>query len=232
MTSEHGVISRRDRVRAATETEILTTARQLLVEGGLPAVSLREVARRMGMTASALYRYLDNHEDLIDRLAAVLLAELTAAVEASLARFGPGDDPVESLSAAGRAFRSWGVANPAEFGLLFGPRPPGLAKTEEGREHDAGHRFGVMFGERLLSAMGAAAARAATPPDPEATLAAMPAALGTFYVRGWIRLLGTVSTEVFGHLTWTGRPGEEIFEDELADVAERLRAALASMPRS
>ena len=58
-------VSRRDRVRAATTGEIKETARQILVAEGPGAVSLREIAREMGMTAPALYRYFGSHEDLL-----------------------------------------------------------------------------------------------------------------------------------------------------------------------
>jgi len=66
--SEPGVVqplSRRDRLRAATTAEILQTARRLLVESGPEAVSLRAIAREMGMTAPGLYRYFGSHEELI-----------------------------------------------------------------------------------------------------------------------------------------------------------------------
>ena len=57
--------SRRDRLRAATTEEIIQTARQLLVKDGPEAVSLRAIAREMGMTAPGLYRYFGSHEELI-----------------------------------------------------------------------------------------------------------------------------------------------------------------------
>ena len=57
--------SRRDRVRAATIEEIKETARRLLVTKGPEAVSLRAIAREMGMTAPALYRYFGSREDLL-----------------------------------------------------------------------------------------------------------------------------------------------------------------------
>ena len=69
-------VPRRERVRAATEAEILRTAQQLLVQGGTEALTLREVGRQMGMTASALYRYVDGHGDLVDRLTASFYTEL------------------------------------------------------------------------------------------------------------------------------------------------------------
>ena len=58
-------VSRRDRVRAATTGEIKETARRILVAEGPEAVSLRAIAREMGMTAPALYRYFSSREDLI-----------------------------------------------------------------------------------------------------------------------------------------------------------------------
>ncbi|HUD76992.1 MAG TPA: helix-turn-helix domain-containing protein, partial [Streptosporangiaceae bacterium] len=57
--------SRRDRLRAATIEEIIATARRLLVQSGPEAVSLRAIAREMGMTAPALYRYFDSHQELL-----------------------------------------------------------------------------------------------------------------------------------------------------------------------
>ena len=57
--------SRRDRLRAATIEEIIATARRLLVTSGPEAVSLRAIAREMGMTAPGLYRYFDSHEELL-----------------------------------------------------------------------------------------------------------------------------------------------------------------------
>jgi AcrR family transcriptional regulator len=224
-----GTLSRRERVRAATEAEILTTARGLLVEGGFAAITLREVARRMGMTSPALYRYVDSHEDLLDRLAAVLLAELTATVEGSLAFAPPGADALDALCRVGRAFRSWSVSNPAEFGLLFGPRPPGSASSPGHLDGGERLRISAVFGDRLLESVCTAATL--DPHEaPDGTLARMPADLANVYIGGWVRLVGTVAMEVFGHLTWTDRPREEIFEVELADIADRLMATVSLTP--
>src|SRR5258708_39623608 len=68
--------SGRDRVRAATTQEIKQTARRLLVSQGSEAVSLRAIARDMGMTAPALYRYFDSHEELIKHVVADIFTEL------------------------------------------------------------------------------------------------------------------------------------------------------------
>src|SRR5690348_17560096 len=68
--------SRRDRLRAATIDEIIQTARQLLVKDGPEAVSLRAIAREMGMTAPGLYRYFGNYEELVRYLCASIFTEL------------------------------------------------------------------------------------------------------------------------------------------------------------
>src|SRR5437870_9333689 len=72
--------SRRDRLRAATIDEIIQTARQLLVKDGPEAVSLRAIAREMGMTAPGLYRYFGNHEELVRHLCAGIFTELGADI--------------------------------------------------------------------------------------------------------------------------------------------------------
>jgi AcrR family transcriptional regulator len=76
--------SRRDRVRAATSQEIVQTARRLLVEQGVSAVSLRAIAREMGMTAPALYRYYESHEELLRHVVADIFTELADHLHASI----------------------------------------------------------------------------------------------------------------------------------------------------
>ena len=72
--------SRRDRLRAATIEEIIATARRLLVASGPEAVSLRAIAREMGMTAPGLYRYFGSHEDLVRHVIAGIFTELGADI--------------------------------------------------------------------------------------------------------------------------------------------------------
>src|SRR5512133_3245011 len=113
------MLSRRDRVRAATVTEIKDTARRILVSDGVDGLSLRAIAREMGMTAPALYRYFPSREDLVVALIADLYDQLTATLEAARDAVVPAD-PRRQLAQTSRAFRTWALANPREFGLLFG----------------------------------------------------------------------------------------------------------------
>src|SRR5688572_16321262 len=74
-------VTRRARARDATTAEIKATARRLLVEEGPAALTLRAIAREMGMTAPALYRYFGSHEEIVGGLCWDVLAEITATLE-------------------------------------------------------------------------------------------------------------------------------------------------------
>ena len=78
--------SRRDRLRAATTEEIIQTARRLLVASGPEAISLRAIAREMGMTAPGLYRYFGSHEELLRHVCASIFTELGEDIRRAIHR--------------------------------------------------------------------------------------------------------------------------------------------------
>src|SRR2546423_10220922 len=91
--------SRRDRLRAATIDEIIQTARQLLVKDGPEAVSLRAIAREMGMTAPGLYRYFGSYEELHRYLCANIFTELGGGIgPGNEAATAPAQDPHGELA--------------------------------------------------------------------------------------------------------------------------------------
>src|SRR6185437_17022724 len=120
--------SRRDRLRAATIDEIIQTARQLLVKDGPEAVSLRAIAREMGMTAPGLYRYFGNYEELVRYLTASIFTELGHDIHQAIEAAGPpasagsGDVTRARLTckmvAACREFRRLALNHRGEFALL------------------------------------------------------------------------------------------------------------------
>src|SRR5882672_12208641 len=75
--------TRRERLRTATVAEIKSLARRLLMAGGPHAFSLRAIARDMGMTAPAIYRYFPSLDALVAELAEDLYDELREATEAA-----------------------------------------------------------------------------------------------------------------------------------------------------
>ena len=239
-------LSRRDRVRAATVTEIKDTARRILVAEGPDGLSLRAIAREMGMTAPALYRYFPSREDLVGSLIADLYDELTAtlAAAANIADGAPGDaaggaldtaDPRAQITAASRAFRSWALAHPREFGLLFGSPIPGIdAHSDDSPAGLASERFGQLFG--TLVARIYLADPFPVPAEDEmdprlrrqlrAWCSALPVELpigaGQVFLSCWIRLYGMVAMEVFGHLRFALPDAAPMFEAELRDLAVKL----------
>ena len=82
--------TRRERLREGTVADIKRTARELLVYGGPSAISLRAIARTLGMSAAALYRYFPSLEALVRELAGDLYDELREAVTAAGDACGAG----------------------------------------------------------------------------------------------------------------------------------------------
>ncbi len=197
-------------------------------------MSLRAIARAMGLTAPALYRYYANYEDLVSALAVDVYDELVATLEQ--ARDGvPDDDVATRLFAVSRAFRSWSLEHPPEFRLLFANPITRPANTERPDTlAAAGQRFGKVFGDLVAELWRRrefpAASEAGRHPQVADQLAVHPlAAAGVLppdalyvFLRCWARLYGMVTMEVFGHLRWALADSEPVFEDMLADNARAL----------
>ena len=107
-------------------TEIKTVARRHLATDGAN-LSLRAVARDMGMVSSALYRYFASRDDLLTALIIDAYNALGAAVENADAAVSQRSDLRERFLVLGRAVRCWALANPSEYALIFGSPVPGYA---------------------------------------------------------------------------------------------------------
>jgi AcrR family transcriptional regulator len=232
-------LSRRDRVRADTVSEIKRTARRVLVEQGEHGLALRAIAREMGMTAPGLYRYFGSREDLIEHVVADLYTELADELEAACAAARPST-PAEKLMAASRSFRTWAMAHRHEFGLLFGDPADDAVRDrtmQEGPAHEAKQRFGAIFGALIteLYLTRPFPVRAETEMEPElrdqlvecAEIFPVELPLGVVeaFLSCWIRLYGMVCMEVFGHLQFALRDAEPMFEAEMYRLGERLGIA-------
>jgi AcrR family transcriptional regulator len=218
--------TRRERLRTATVSDIKNAARALVVAHGPGAISLRAIARELGMSAPALYRYFPSLEALVMAVCSDVYDELHAAVTAA------GEEPEGAgpkLLAMARAFRTWSVGHPPEFALLFGSPVPGVAELEddcEDLDHPAA-RVGAAFLEPFAEVW-----RQLTPPsvpdDPQLTRALAihgdvlePAGMYAF-LAAWSRLYGLVALEVFGHLRWALTDVEPLFEAELEAFVRQL----------
>lgn len=218
--------TRRERVRSATVSEIKVGARRLLVEGGPRAISLRAIARDMGMTAPAIYRYFPSLEALVTALAEDLMDELTAEVAAAAAAVG--DDPGQELAAMAHAFRRWSIGHPVEFALIFGTPEPALADFERDCGPDTP---GARFGQPYLDAFLRLWERTPWPTPPRELLEErlrphlaplreshgdLPIEVAYTFLSGWSRLYGMVAMEVFNQLHWAVTSPEALFETEIA----------------
>jgi AcrR family transcriptional regulator len=224
--------TRRERLRTSTVAEIKDAARRQLVTGGPTAISLRAIARDMGMTAPAIYRYFPSLDGLVSEVAADLFDELRRTVEA--ARDAAGDDLARLLAMA-RAFRGWSVGHPAEFALMFGTAVPGVVALEAmcDNEDHPGARFGRPFLDTIRELWTRAPFR--TPPaeviaarlgpvlEPlRASQGDLPVEVAWAFLSGWVRLNGLVAMEVNNHLRWAVTDPEALFELELLAFVGQL----------
>ncbi|ORA22762.1 TetR/AcrR family transcriptional regulator [Mycobacterium aquaticum] len=124
-------MGKRQESRERIETAIIEIGRRHLVTEGAAGLSLRAVARELGMVSSAVYRYVANRDDLLTLLVVDAYTELADAVDRAVA-----DAPAESdwrarIVATARAVRQWAVEQPARWALLYGSPVPGYHAPAE-----------------------------------------------------------------------------------------------------
>jgi AcrR family transcriptional regulator len=221
----------RSRVRAEMTEEIKATARRHLAADGAN-LSLRAVARDMGMVSSALYRYFPSRDDLLTALILDAYNAMAEAVEQAEAAADRGDLRDRWLNAC-HAVRRWALAHPAEYALLYGSPVPGYQAPPDTtaaairttgvlgrilRDGVASGRLASRPGERLPKGVRAdlKRMRGTEPFDvPEPVLARGLAA--------WIHLFGAVSFEVFGQFNTVIEVDREAFFDlEMRRMADLL----------
>jgi AcrR family transcriptional regulator len=226
--------SRRDRVRAATAGEIKQTARRILVAEGSEAVSLRAIAREMGMTAPALYRYFSSREDLVRHVCGDIFTEIATDVRAASARAAQesGGDVTAKLIAACREFRHWALTHREEFGLLFGTPLPGLEALHNDKIDECAldfasswitlflelwqrHPFPVPADDRIEPGLLSQLTRYI-----DGLGVDLPAGAALTFLRCWVHLYGMVSLEVFGHLHFALDDAAPMFEITLGELAD------------
>ncbi|WP_280269808.1 TetR/AcrR family transcriptional regulator [Nocardia wallacei] len=216
----------RARARARTMEDIVRIGREHLAVHGAAALSLRAVARDLGVVSSAVYRYVRSRDELLTLLVVDGYTELADTVDEALAS-APAD-PAQRLRVAGRAVRDWALAEPARYGLLFGTPVPGYEAPAEQTVAPGTRVIGTLL--RVLESAYRADVLTAPeplPPVSDALAADLVRIRGEFdlgvpdwvLVRGisvWTGLFGAVSFEVFdmyGPQTFADRA--EIFERQL-----------------
>ncbi|MFF0772863.1 TetR/AcrR family transcriptional regulator [Nonomuraea wenchangensis] len=226
--------SRRDRLRAQTSAEIKTIAFQLMAAGGPDAISLRAIAREMGMTAGAIYSYYATRDDLITTLISDVYTSLVEAAEAARDAV-PAADPGGRILAWAQTLRKWALANPEGFRLVYGDPVPGYRPPDGGPAKEAEQR--ACTG---LTGLVIAAWRQAEPLQPglrgyawedfdaglvahlQAEFPGLPPAAVALALRVWGRMHGLVALEIYGHLRALTHEPAAVYRDEISDLIRSL----------
>jgi len=221
----------RARVRAEMTDEIKTVARRHLAAEGAN-LSLRAVARDMGMVSSALYRYFAGRDELLTALIIDAYNSIGQAVEDADAATGR-EDLRGRWMAVSHAVRDWALARPHEYALIYGSPVPGYAAPAEVTNEPGTRVIGALLtlvGEGV--ATGDVPDRPAPhePPEPLATdlravgaevgLATHPAVLARAMLL-WSTVVGGTSLEVFGQY------GPDTLHDPAQAFEQQVRMALA-----
>ena len=194
----------RERARAEITAEILAEARRHLATDGAPALSLRAIARDLGMASSALYRYFKNRDELLTRLIVDAYDSLGAAAEASEAAVDR-DDLAGRFAAVCQAVRTWALANPNEYALIYGSPVPGYVAPAD--TVGPAIRVSVLLMQILIDAAGQGRVAAEDPREATALGPILsqlppgfPAPLVQRGLMAWTGLFGVVSFELYGQL--------------------------------
>jgi AcrR family transcriptional regulator len=193
----------RERARLAAVDDIKAIARRQLTHGGAAAVSLREIAKEMGLVSSAVYRYVPSRDALLTGLIADAYDRLGAAAEAADAALDREDLAGRWRALAG-SLRDWACAHPADYALVYGAPLAGYEAPPE-TYAPAQRWFEIMID--VLRGVGPAEP---DPDDPElrAQLAVLRdrrspgAPLGTVAagLGAWVQLHGLVALEIHGQI--------------------------------
>lgn len=234
-------LSRRERLRAETTAEIKSVALGLITACGPDAISLRAIAREMGMTANAIYSYFATRDDLVSALIDDLYTSLVDTLES--ARDGqPDDDPARRLLAWAQAFRSWSLTNPCGFRLIYGDPVPGYRAPEGGPAPGSHRRTLAGLTELVAAAERADAPRPSGPGngtdtgdiydwsdfdgDLVATVRQQGAELRPEHValalRTWARMHGLVAFEVYGHLGAKPTVADQLYHADMSGLLRSL----------
>jgi AcrR family transcriptional regulator len=220
----------RDRARSELTQLIKEEARLQLAAGGPQGLSLRAVARELGMVSSALYRYFRSRDELLTALIIDAYDALGAAAEAAAAE-PPRDDVRGRWRAVCVAIRGWARAHPHEYALIYGSPVPGYQAPQD-TVAPATRVPLVLIGlvRDSVDAGTLAPALAGQPPSARLTAQAeqiiaevspgLPPDALTRIAVAWSQLFGMISFELYGQFTGSFDPTDEFFAyatEQLAD---------------
>ncbi|MGA5360692.1 TetR/AcrR family transcriptional regulator [Streptomyces purpurascens] len=212
--TEAGAKTPRERYRAQVRTEVKEHAWEQIATAGASALSLNAIAKRMGMSGPALYRYFAGRDELITELVTDAYRSLADTFRATS---GTGAD----VAALGHALRGWALEDPQRYLLIYGTPVPGYHAPDD---------VTAISSEILATLLDACAAL--SPDSPATPLdahledhrdwadghSAQPAALRRA-LAFWTRLHGVLSLELAGHFRGMGIDPAQLFAAELDELS-------------
>jgi AcrR family transcriptional regulator len=223
----------RERARAELAREIKEEARRQLAASGAEGLSLRSVARELGMVSSALYRYFRSRDELLTALIIDAYDALGAAAEAASSAL-PATDIRGRWQATCTAIRDWALANPHEYALIYGSPVPGYQAPQTT----------IASAIRVVRVMGGILADARTgtrhpsarhpegplPPElarqveivSEAIAPGVDDGVLTRALIAWTQLFGMISFELFGQFVGTLEPADPFFGYTVERMADYI----------
>ncbi|WP_030559389.1 TetR/AcrR family transcriptional regulator [Streptomyces aureocirculatus] len=203
----------RERYRAQIRAEIKQHAWEQIATAGASALSLNAIAKQMGMSGPALYRYYLNRDELITELIRDAYRSLADAIRAAS---GPGTD----LGVLAHALRRWALDDPQRYFLIYGTPIPGYHAPDDT----------TAIADEIMTAL-LDACPPALPDAPASPLEAhleehrawaadhpAPAATLRRALSFWTRLHGVLSLELAGHFTGMEFDAALLFAAELDDL--------------
>jgi AcrR family transcriptional regulator len=213
----------RARARAELTAEIKATARRHVAEVGAPALSLRAVARELGMVSSAVYRYFESRDALLTALIVDAFDAVGRTAEEAID--GLPDDVVVRWGGLATSIRGWALANPHDYALVYGSPVPGYRAPQD-TVTPAARVSLVMLGIVGAGVTSGQIDTTPTAPVPEAVegdlarlrdLAApgVPDEVLGRALLVWTGLFGMISYELFGHLHRVIEDYDAFFEHQM-----------------
>jgi AcrR family transcriptional regulator len=229
METKGVVKNARERVRAAVSADIAAEARRQLADVGAGALSLRAVARELGMASSAMYRYFASRDDLLTALIVEAYDALGEVAESAAATRGTAFARWQTVC---RAIRQWALEHPHEYVLLYGSPVPGydappvtLAPASRvtlvlaGLIADA-HRTGEL--EAVEGSTLPRTVAAQVRPVAEVVMPGVPLATVAQALLAWAQLFGQISFELYDRFEGIIENPEVLFEHAVATMARQL----------
>ncbi|MGV9309511.1 TetR/AcrR family transcriptional regulator [Nonomuraea sp. NPDC003727] len=222
-------LTRRERMRAELERDAKVVARRIAAEEGVEGLTVAAVARGVGVTPPALYRYFNGRAGLVRAVYDDVTAEFMDTVARAVQRQDP-DDVSAQLHAGTRAVLDWSLANKVEFDLLMGAGFPKVAASEEGIPIVIARELGGLFGRLFAQLWHEGQLTCLADEDIDPVLASQlrtyrttvglefPIGVVLLMVICWRQIYGLLCMAVYGHHKFAFEDPLPLFEHMMDDL--------------